>query len=179
MIRGPAFLAALLLLFAAAVASCHNCPQPGIKGFGGGDLGDPCFSQANCGRGLACRDIYLVPNYPDPIFTSNACTTDCDSGCPVGAACGNLVSMQPDGTLLAIQDCLPACNTDEDCFTGITSGTCDAGACYRTQCIADTDCPPRFTCEIPATVCCVPGQGCPFGGPVPGYCRRPLNDAGQ
>ena len=164
-----AWVAALLL---AAACAREECPQPTPKPLQHGGVGEPCGADGNCGPGLFCRPVYVVPGYESPTFTANACTADCDGGCPGNGTCAPLPAPRPDGGVETIAACLRSCAMDDDCRKGTSAGVCDAGACYRLQCTQDSQCPSGFTCEIPAIVCCPRGAACLFAGPVPGYCRR-------
>lgn len=163
------------LLFAAlAAASCarDECPQPTPRVLAMQGIGEPCGGNGNCGAGLFCEQVFVVPGHTPPSLTSNACTVTCDGGCPSNGVCATLPAAF-DGGPATFQTCLRACAVDADCNAGVSAGTCgDAGVCTRLQCSDTAPCPTGYTCEVPAIVCCPSGAKCGFTGPVPGYCRK-------
>jgi len=161
-VRSITFLALIL----SAGCERTDCPQPTPQPLMNGGFGEPCGRAENCASGLECRPTYETRGYDAPSFGSNACTLPCDAGCPFGSRCAALPGPPPFST------CLRECASDDDCMKGISSGVCDAGACYRTQCTQNEQCPSGYTCEVPAIVCCPRGTQCVFAGPVAGYCRR-------
>ncbi|MCB9593214.1 MAG: hypothetical protein H6719_10820 [Sandaracinaceae bacterium] len=179
----------------------------------GGDAGVPPSNVgAACREDMDCdgTDAYCDAEYPGG-YCTGVCAEDqpcpeggvclesmagatCYGGCDFDAADGDFCPRDGYGCADMLGVCLPGCDTDAECATGLvcdtTGGFYGEGACANPDahlgdaCTDETECPPGTTCfserftGIPGGACgsfgCDPttGDGCPDNGTCVSTGRR-------